>query len=115
MLESQEEVGCLARRERVGEWAGGSGGVRRGVGGGGRGRWQGGAGGSGGVRRGVGRGGRGRWQGGAGGSGGVRKGGEGGGCGRGVGGCWQRGEWVAVAEREEKLIDEKRKLDEKCI
>ena len=80
-----------------------------------QGRWQGGAGGSGGVRRGVGGGGRGRWQGGAGGSGGVRKGGEGGGCGRGVGGGWQRGEWVAVAEREEKLIDEKRKLDEKCI
>ena len=65
MLVSKEEVGCLGRRERVGEWAGGSGGVRRGVGGGGRGRWQGGARGS----------------------GGVRKGGEGGGCGRGVGGC----------------------------
>ena len=36
----------------------------------------------------------------AGGSGGVRKGGEGGGCARGVGGGWQKGEWVAVAERE---------------
>ena len=68
MLESKEEVGCLGRRERVGEWAGGSGGVRRGVGGGGRGRWQGGARGS----------------------GGVRKGGEGGGCGRGVGGCGRK-------------------------
>ena len=52
MLESKEEVGCLERRERVGEWAGGSGGVKRGVGGGGRGRWQGGVGGSGGVKKG---------------------------------------------------------------
>ena len=41
MLESKEGVGCLGRRERVGEWAGGSGGVRRGVGGGAKGRWQG--------------------------------------------------------------------------